>query len=436
MALASLRIRRAVALSSAVLRHGRFFSAIHASPSPPSVPFLAAVSPVPFGDPSLRRPYSLIPSLSFRSSAPLCSSRSSGGADDKFGPDEILFEGCDYNHWLITMDFPKDPAPSREEMIETYIQTLAKVVGSVEEAKKRMYALSTTTYHGFQAVMTEEMSEKFRGLPGVVFILPDSYIDPVNKEYGGDKYENGVITPRPPPIQYGRQGRERNQNRYDRPNYNRPPPQGNPNYNRPPPQGNPNYNRPPPQGNPPNEQWGSMQGGGPNYAPQQANSQPGQYGRGYDAPGGRNSVPSGERRDFRQGEQGNYAQSAVRDGYQGERRDPMPSNQRNFNQGYHGNFAPQEQRNITRGPGEQNMYGSSTGADNRPGSGPSYSQNHRQETMPGNGGEHRQNGNFGYGGESSRDVRSDFGGQGSGSAYEQNYSGPTKGQTGSWQGKW
>lgn len=34
---------------------------------------------------------------------------------------------------------------------------------SVEEAKKRMYALSTTTYHGFQAVMTEEMSEKFHG---------------------------------------------------------------------------------------------------------------------------------------------------------------------------------------------------------------------------------------------------------------------------------
>jgi hypothetical protein len=33
----------------------------------------------------------------------------------------------------------------------------------VEEAKKRMYALSTTTYTGFQAVMTEEMSEKFHG---------------------------------------------------------------------------------------------------------------------------------------------------------------------------------------------------------------------------------------------------------------------------------
>ena len=34
---------------------------------------------------------------------------------------------------------------------------------SVEEAKKKMYACSTTTYTGFQAVMTEEESEKFNG---------------------------------------------------------------------------------------------------------------------------------------------------------------------------------------------------------------------------------------------------------------------------------
>ncbi|PVH65946.1 hypothetical protein PAHAL_1G109800 [Panicum hallii] len=104
------------------------------------------------------------------------------------------------------MEFP-DPKPSREEMIETYLQTLAKVVGSYEEAKKRMYAFSTTTYIGFQAVMTEEMSEKFRGLPGVVFILPDSYLYPETKEYGGDKYDNGVITPRPPPVHYSKPSR-------------------------------------------------------------------------------------------------------------------------------------------------------------------------------------------------------------------------------------
>jgi len=56
-----------------------------------------------------------------------------------------------------------------------------------------MYAFSTTTYIGFQAVMDEEMTENFRGLPGVLFVLPDAYLG-YTKEYGGDKYDNGVIT--------------------------------------------------------------------------------------------------------------------------------------------------------------------------------------------------------------------------------------------------
>lgn len=99
----------------------------------------------------------------------------------------------------------------------------------MEEAKKRIYACSTTTYNGFQVEMTEEMSEKFRGnflgfinpfvfhfsishnlekkvsfsfrsygfismtgLPGVVFILPDSYLYPETKEYGGILYFNTI----------------------------------------------------------------------------------------------------------------------------------------------------------------------------------------------------------------------------------------------------
>lgn len=34
---------------------------------------------------------------------------------------------------------------------------------SVEEAKKKIYACSTTTYNGFQVEVSEEMSEKFNG---------------------------------------------------------------------------------------------------------------------------------------------------------------------------------------------------------------------------------------------------------------------------------
>jgi len=35
--------------------------------------------------------------------------------------------------------------------------------GSVEEAKKKMYACSTTTYTGFQAEIDEETAQKFEG---------------------------------------------------------------------------------------------------------------------------------------------------------------------------------------------------------------------------------------------------------------------------------
>ncbi|ESR45005.1 hypothetical protein CICLE_v10003591mg, partial [Citrus x clementina] len=39
---------------------------------------------------------------------------------DEITPDTILLEGCDYNHWLMTMEFPKDPKPTPEEMVRTY----------------------------------------------------------------------------------------------------------------------------------------------------------------------------------------------------------------------------------------------------------------------------------------------------------------------------
>lgn len=39
----------------------------------------------------------------------------------------ILLDGCDYEHWLIVMEF--DSKPTNEEMINAYVKTLASVVG-------------------------------------------------------------------------------------------------------------------------------------------------------------------------------------------------------------------------------------------------------------------------------------------------------------------
>ncbi|XP_077243403.1 multiple organellar RNA editing factor 9, chloroplastic-like [Tasmannia lanceolata] len=130
----------------------------------------------------------------------------------------ILLPGCDYNHWLIVMEFPKDPVPTREQMIDTYLNTLATVLGSMEEAKKNMYAFSTTTYTGFQCTVDEETSEKFKGLPGVLWVLPDSYIDVKNKDYGGDKYINGEIIPCKYPTY---QPKQRNSSKYESRRYER-----------------------------------------------------------------------------------------------------------------------------------------------------------------------------------------------------------------------
>ncbi|XP_021898477.1 multiple organellar RNA editing factor 3, mitochondrial [Carica papaya] len=129
----------------------------------------------------------------------------------------ILLDGCDYEHWLIVMEFPNETKPSEEEMINAYVKTLATVVGSEEEAKKKIYSVCTTTYTGFGALISEELSYKVKGLPGVLWVLPDSYLDVPNKDYGGDLYINGKVIHRP---QYRFNERQPTRNRA-RPRYDR-----------------------------------------------------------------------------------------------------------------------------------------------------------------------------------------------------------------------
>ena len=76
--------------------------------------------------------------------------RGGGGAGDR-APTEMapLFPGCDYEHWLIVMDNPGGEGDSKHQMIDCYIHTLAKVLGSKEEAKRKIYNVSCQRYFGF-----------------------------------------------------------------------------------------------------------------------------------------------------------------------------------------------------------------------------------------------------------------------------------------------
>ncbi|KAH9330359.1 hypothetical protein KI387_002467, partial [Taxus chinensis] len=109
----------------------------------------------------------------------------------------ILQDGCDYAHWFIVLETPEGN-PTRDEIIDTYIKTLAQVVGSEEEARMKIYSVSTKHYYAFGCNISEELSQKLNSVPNVSWVLPDSYIDMKSKSYGGEPFINGQAVPYDP----------------------------------------------------------------------------------------------------------------------------------------------------------------------------------------------------------------------------------------------
>ncbi|KNA18677.1 hypothetical protein SOVF_068540 [Spinacia oleracea] len=109
----------------------------------------------------------------------------------------IMLEGCDFEHWLVVVENP-DPQLTRDDIIDGYIKTLAQIIGSEEEARMKIYAVSTRHYFAFSALISEELSYKLKELPNVKWVLPDSYMDVKNKTYAGEPFINGQPVPYDP----------------------------------------------------------------------------------------------------------------------------------------------------------------------------------------------------------------------------------------------
>ncbi|CAL9094216.1 unnamed protein product [Musa textilis] len=106
----------------------------------------------------------------------------------------ILLDGCDFEHWLVVME-PPDPSLTRDEIIDSYIKTLSQVLGSEEGARMSIYSVSTKHYFAFGCKVSEEISYKIKPLPKVRWVLPDSYLDVKNKDYGGEPFIDGKAVP-------------------------------------------------------------------------------------------------------------------------------------------------------------------------------------------------------------------------------------------------
>ncbi|KAM7503944.1 hypothetical protein LguiB_002848 [Lonicera macranthoides] len=176
----------------------------------------------------------------------------------------ILLDGCDFEHWLVVMEKPEGD-PTRDDIIDSYIKTLAQVVGSEDEARMKIYSVSTKHYFAFGALVSEEVSYKIKELPKVRWVLPDSYLDVRNKDYGGEPFINGQAVPYDPKyheewVRNNARANERNR-RNDRPrNFDR-----SRNFERR--RENMQQNRGPNTGGPPP----SIGGGPPNMPPPQGN---------------------------------------------------------------------------------------------------------------------------------------------------------------------
>ncbi|MQL83774.1 hypothetical protein Taro_016279 [Colocasia esculenta] len=109
----------------------------------------------------------------------------------------ILLDGCDFEHWLVVME-PPEGETTRDDIIDSYIKTLAQVVGSEDEARMKIYSVSTKHYFAFGALVSEELSYKIKALPKVRWVLPDSYLDVKNKDYGGEPFIDGKAVPYDP----------------------------------------------------------------------------------------------------------------------------------------------------------------------------------------------------------------------------------------------
>ncbi|KAI3987191.1 hypothetical protein MKX01_031675 [Papaver californicum] len=116
-------------------------------------------------------------------------------SEQKWKP--IFDNGCDFEHWLILMEKPQGK-PTRDEIIGSYIKTLSKLLGSEEEARMKIYSVSTRCYFAFGALVSEELSKNIPDLPGVSWIIPDSYQDIENKTYPGEPFINGKAVPYDP----------------------------------------------------------------------------------------------------------------------------------------------------------------------------------------------------------------------------------------------
>ncbi|CAI0627379.1 unnamed protein product [Linum tenue] len=144
---------------------------------------------------------SVIPVSPPRLTAIRCLVNSAGNLSERPPAAEMaqLYPGCDRKHWLVVFGGkPGGEGVTKQQMIDRYIK-------AEENAKKKIYSVSCEGYFGFgceidevDANRLEEWHKQMPLNPNIRFVLPDAYVDPEYRDYGGELFVNGEIVARSP----------------------------------------------------------------------------------------------------------------------------------------------------------------------------------------------------------------------------------------------
>nr|GLL40125.1 uncharacterized protein LOC109176899 isoform X1 [Ipomoea trifida] len=85
-----------------------------------------------------------------------------------------------HQHWMVLMESPPQGLTSKPQIIDYYVRTLERVLGSEKDAQMCIYDASCDANFGFCCDIDEEAAHELAGLPGVLSVTPDR--DYISKE--------------------------------------------------------------------------------------------------------------------------------------------------------------------------------------------------------------------------------------------------------------
>ncbi|XP_009789757.1 organelle RRM domain-containing protein 1, chloroplastic [Nicotiana sylvestris] len=90
-------------------------------------------------------------------------------------------------HWMVLMETPPNGVSSKPEVIDYYVHTLQRVLGSEKDAQMCIYIASCNVPYGFCCAIDEEVADEIAGMPGVLSVIPDPDFNSMVKDYSYPK---------------------------------------------------------------------------------------------------------------------------------------------------------------------------------------------------------------------------------------------------------